>query len=119
METTTHITRAGRLLAVALATWMAGTVAAHAADGRITFTGAILAPTCTQDVRAPNGPRDGQNQETTGQCGVGNLDKATVGTVYGVKISQLSTAVVDPRVNTYFQVFTPDATLQLATRTYL
>jgi hypothetical protein len=104
-----------RLLAGILLACLFGAPVAHAATGRITVTGAVLAPTCAvsvQDVERTTPPAPGAVQNT---CADAHRAQQT----REVQAAPMPRGLVDPRVNVYFKAFAmqPHNT-RLATVTY-
>jgi hypothetical protein len=108
--------RAGHLPLVLFASMMMANPAL-AADGRIAFTGAIVAPTCSMDTASVQQISKIPSHTVQASCAT-SQDKPRDGSSYQLKVTSMNGAQVDPRVQTYFQQFSHDHSTLVAVRTY-
>lgn len=108
--------RAGYLLLVLFASMMMANPVL-AADGRIAFTGAIVAPTCSMDTDSVQQTSQIPSHTVQASCAT-SQDKPRDGSSYKLKVTAMNGDQVDPRVQTYFQRFSPDHSTLVAVRTY-
>ncbi len=93
--------------------------AAQAAHGRITFSGAITAPTCASAVRSVEQSMQADAPvEVTGHCDVAHSGNSDPMRAYALRVTKLPEAMVDARAHLYFKGFATDSHAVLVTRAY-
>jgi len=90
---------------------------AHAAGDRISFSGAIVAPTCGLDSGSIQQVSQNPAHAVDVSC-ASTRNNPQDASSYQLKVTTLNGASVDPRVQTYFQRFSPDAGAMVAVQTY-
>lgn len=107
-----------RLICVGFA-WVLTMSVAQAAGGRITFAGAITAPTCTLATQGLGQALSAHDASVVqGHCPAQANQRPDEARAYDLRVTQLSNAMVDARVETYFQDFGAAPHTLLATQTY-
>ena len=107
---------AGRA-ALALFALASMTNVAHAADGRLYVYGAVVAPTCSLDASSFQQASQDPSHAVQASCAT-TQDDTRAGTTYHLKVTAMDSAQVDPRVQAYFQRFSPEAGTLVAVQTY-
>lgn len=107
---------AGRAMLALFATAFM-TVPAHATDGRIDFYGAIVAPTCGLDAGSVQQASQAPSHAVQVSCAT-TQNNPHDSSSYRLKLTSLNGATIDPRVQTYFRQFSPDAGTVVAVQTY-
>lgn len=92
--------------------------AARAANGRISFSGAIVTPTCALAVYGVKRVLRARADASRVTCDAGKGTRKDVTGIYSLHVTTLSGAMVDPRVRTYFGAFADTRHMPLAVRTY-
>lgn len=97
--------------------------AAQAANGgRIGFSGAIVAPTCTLNATSVQQAQRDRNAPVNQACVNAkqqNQARSLAANAYRLQVTSLATQRLDARTNRYFPQFTPAPGAMLATQTYL
>lgn len=98
--------------------------AAQAAHGRITFSGAITAPTCASAVQSVEQAMQARAQAAAGNavehghCLDAHTRTAGEARAFDLRVTRLPGAMVDTRASEYFQGFADATSTLLATQTY-
>jgi len=100
--------------------------AAQAADGRITFSGAITAPTCASAVQSVEQAMQSRAHAVgvpdpsveQGHCHDAHSRAPYEARGFDLRITELPSAMVDTRVAGYFKGFSDVSDTLLATQTY-
>lgn len=106
----------GAILALCLSVCVAAP--SHAAGGRISFAGAIVAPTCALAAAGAVQAHPGQTRASQAECPSSGPSGQSDARAYQLRVTPLSRGMVDPRIQTYFQDFSASPDTMLATQTY-
>lgn len=93
--------------------------AAQAAHGRITFTGAITAPTCASAVQSVEQAMQANAQSMTkAHCDVARTGANDPARAYALRVTSLPGNMVDAQAHLYFKGFASDTGALMITQAY-